>query len=317
MRSGTSLVSHILDAHSRIAVFYESYLYNYFNSNLRFYGDLNKPANRRRLIADVREAIVTQKVEPPLAEEIETALPNRTFAGVFAAVLHLYARSKGKKRAGDKTPDHHLHLAEIQRDFPQSPVVFVLRDPRDTALSLRKAFNFTLEAAAHSWNEAFASYEQAREKVYALRYETLVRDPQTTIEELCHAVGETFEPSILRFFEAVPERLRREEMHQKLTRAIDASSVGKFAQMPAEEIQKIEEICAKGMAALGYAFTTAARKRTTVAVKPPTFLRRLIDRFRYYGFHPGRWRPGMVRWRQLARMRARYWLALGPLRSGY
>src|SRR5438552_17485020 len=88
MRSGTSLVSHVLDSHSRITIFYESYLYNYFRSELRYYGDLNKTSNLRRLIANVRRAIAVQKVVPPTLDEIEGTLATRTFPGIFAAVLH-------------------------------------------------------------------------------------------------------------------------------------------------------------------------------------------------------------------------------------
>ena len=250
MRSGTSLVSHVLDSHSRITIFYESYLYNYFRSELRYYGDLNKRSNLRRLIENVREAIVVQRVIPPTTGEIEGALAARTFPGVFEALLHLYARSRGKNRAGDKTPDHHSYLREIMRDFPRSPAVFVMRDPRDTVLSLRKAFGTAVEAGARAWNEAFSSYSKASGSVHLLRYEELARAPQPTIEALCVAVEETFETPMLRFFENVPERLKREESHKKLTRAIDASSVGSFKQMSATEIETIESICAEGMETL-------------------------------------------------------------------
>src|SRR5437870_3802606 len=132
MRSGTSLISHVLDSHSRITIFYESYLYNYFRSELRYYGDLNKTSNLRWLIANVRQAIAAQGVTPPAPDEIEGTLAARTFPDIFEAVLHLYALGRGKNRAGDKTPDHHLYLREILLDFPRSPIVFVMRDPRDT-----------------------------------------------------------------------------------------------------------------------------------------------------------------------------------------
>jgi hypothetical protein len=315
MRSGTSLVSHVLDSHSRITIFYESYLYNYFRSELRYYGDLNKSSNLRRLIANVREAIAAQKVIPPTADEIEEALPARTFPGIFEAVLHLYARSRGKDRAGDKTPDHHLYLQEILRDFPQSPVVFVMRDPRDTVLSLRKAFGATIEGGARAWNEAFSSYAKASGLVHLLRYEHLACAPQQTIEAICAAIGEAFEPGMLRFFERVPKHLRDEKKHEKLTRAIDASSVGNFRQMPTDEIEAIESICAEGMKAMNYAFTTAAKSRSSGSGRPPTLLRRIIDRLRYYGFKPRRWKAGLVRWKMMLRVRLRYWLTLGPLRS--
>ncbi len=317
MRSGTSLVSSVLDSHSRVAIFYESYLYNYFHSDLRFYGDLNKPANLRWLIVNVCEAITVQKIMPPRPEELEEALAARTFPAVFAAVLHLYTRSQGKERAGDKTPDHHFHLKDIQRDFPESPVVFVMRDPRDTVLSLRKAFGVTVEAGARAWNEAFASYSAARDTVHPLRYEELAYAPQQTIESLCVAIGETFEPTMLRFFERAPRHWQQVEIHKKLTHSIDTSSVGTFRQMPPEKIERIEAMCAEGMETLGYAFTSGRKTGRSVSAAGSKWLRRVTDRLRYYGFHADRWKEGLPRWKQLARLRLRYWLLLGPVRSGY
>jgi hypothetical protein len=307
MRSGTSLVSHILDSHSRIAVFYESYLYNYFRTGLRFYGDLQKPANFRRLVTDVCEALVVQKVSPPSPEEIEAVIAAPTFPALFAAVLQLYARSKGKTRAGDKTPDHHFCLDLIQGDFSGSPIVFVMRDPRDTVLSLKRALFYpTTESAAQAWNEAFNSYTKTSESVHLLRYEELVQTPKKTMEALCVAIGEKFEPAMLRFFEKVPDHLRREQIHEKLTRPIDVSSIGNFKQMPAAEIEMVESICGDGLEALGYPLT--ARRRTVDAsVRAARTKRRFVwHRLQYYGLRRDRWKAGFVRWKIALRRRLRY-----------
>jgi len=315
MRSGTSLVSHVLDSHSRVAIFYESYLYNYFRSELRYYGDLNERSNLHRLIESVRQAITAQKAVPPTADEIEAALPSRTFPGIFGTVLHLYARAHGKYRAGDKTPDHHFHLHQIARDFPRSPIVFLMRDPRDTVLSLCNAFGATIEAGAHAWNEAFSSYSKGNSLVHLLRYEELACAPQSTIETLCQGIGETYEPEMLRFFERVPTRLRAEKQHEKLTRPIDASSVGTFRQLPSREIETIERICAEGMEALNYSFAKAPKSGASFSSVRPPFLQRTVYRLRYYGFHPFRWKAGLVRWKMMCWIRLRYWFSLGLLLS--
>jgi Sulfotransferase family len=315
MRSGTSLISHVLNNHSRIAVFYESYLYNYFRSELRYYGDLNDSSNLRRLIANVRRAIAAQKVVPPTSDEIESTLATRTFPGVLESVLHLHAHSRGKKRAGDKTPDHHLCLPQIMRDFPASPVVFVMRDPRDTALSYRKAFGSALEVGARAWNDAFESYSNARESVILLRYEELARAPQPTIEALCQAIGEEFEPGMLRFFERIPKRLRGEERHKKLTRPIDTSSVGTFRQLSYGEIETIESICAEGMAAMDFAFSTARKRKNSFSQTRRTSLRKVLDRLQYYRFDTERWKAGLVRWKMMLGVRLPYWFAFAPVRT--
>jgi hypothetical protein len=189
-----------------------------------------------------------------------------------------------------------------------------MRDPRDTALSFRKAFGATVEAGARAWNEAFSSYSKASDSVTLLRYEELAHTPQPTIEALCRAIGEKFEPAMLRFFERIPKHLSEVERHRKLMGPIDTSSVGTFTQMSYDKIETIESICAEGMAAMDYAFTTARKRLSYVSQMPPTLLRKLLDRLQYYRLESTRWKAGLVRWKMMLGVRLRYWLTFGPLR---
>ena len=81
MRSGTSLISHVLDSHSRITIFYESYLYNYFRSELRYYGDpqLYRQAEEWALAAGIDSA----------RQEASAAVAREDFAGAMAAIAKL------------------------------------------------------------------------------------------------------------------------------------------------------------------------------------------------------------------------------------
>ena len=105
-RSGTSLVSQLLDNHSRLAVYHETQYYPLFRSNLPFYGDLRRSANLSRLIGDLRESLRLQGVDPPDPDELLSKLVTPTFEGVLATLLNVYAHRQGKVLGGDKTPDH-------------------------------------------------------------------------------------------------------------------------------------------------------------------------------------------------------------------
>ena len=59
-RSGTTLVSRIIDAHSAFSIYHETFFYPIFSKELRWYGDLLAPANLNRLIDDVRDVLSTQ-----------------------------------------------------------------------------------------------------------------------------------------------------------------------------------------------------------------------------------------------------------------
>lgn len=316
-RSGTTLISQILNTHSRIAIYHETNYYLLLRPELPYYGDLNKPSNLRRLVADGMEIVGTQGVKPPDLEEFLEALVAPTFEGVLATLLYLHARQEGKVRGGEKTPQHFLYLPEIQEKFPESPVVFLIRDPRDAVLSMRNSFRQTLEGAAQEWNEAFLSCSRASRPVYKVRYEDFVDQPEQSTQALCRFLGEAYEPTMLRFSEQLPTLLRNlpAPLRGWLSGPVVTTSVGTFREMPRRDIELVEAICAEGMAAMRYSFTTLRRAAAPVARKKPSFLRFMINRIRYYGFNRNRWRRGWARWKIVARVRTRYLLTLGPLRS--
>ncbi len=308
-RSGTTLVRRILDCHSRLAVYHESQFYPLIRQNLDRYGDLRLPGPRGRLISDLLEAVRVQGEDAPTSTELEESLVEPTFEGIFATWLQLYARSRGKARGGDKTPQHHAYLDEILERFPVSPVVFLVRDPRDTVLSLRRAFGWSLAGAAREWNRAFHSLRTVSRPVHLVRYEELVRHPAEVVEGICLSLGESYEPSILRFHERQPARVLAPRALAKHARPIDARSVGRSRELSPNQIRWIEDACAEGMEALEYPFQ--APRSTSTAPKPAEgkVLRVLLDRLRFYGFHRQRWRWGWFWWRVFLRVRVRHALA--------
>ena len=112
-RSGTTLAARILDAHPRLAVYLESNYYVTFRPLLRFYGDLEEPGNRRRLIADVVSKVRNQRVNPPRIDDVERELVAPTLEGLLETFLLLHARAQGKVRGADKTPGHFKYAEEI------------------------------------------------------------------------------------------------------------------------------------------------------------------------------------------------------------
>jgi hypothetical protein len=315
-RSGTTLLSRILDRHSRIAVSEETIYYPLFRDNLHRYGDLRRPSNVRRLIDDLRGMIRLQGVDPPSADDLQKDLIAPTFEGVLATYLHLYARDRGKSRAGEKTARHHAYLGEILEKFPDSPVIFLVRDPRDTVASIRKMFHNSLQSAIRSWNDAFQSYRRTADSVHLVQYEELVRAPVVVVDRICALLGEAYEPEMLRFFEHVPEHLRRLPHHGKLLKPVDADSVGTFRGLSTREIAQIESACAPGMEAMRYSFTSSPGIRLASApASRLNWLNGVLDRLRLYRARPDLVRVGWLRWKMRFGVRIRFVLTLGPLRK--
>jgi hypothetical protein len=313
-RSGTTLVERILGSHSRLAVYFESHYYTIFHPFRHRYGDLGRLPNLVRLISDVREVIRVQgSMDPPDVEQFLEALVAPTFAGVMATFLHLYARQQGKARSGDKTPTHFRYLKDIMIEFPTSPVIYVIRDPRDTVCSIHDALGIGLHGAVWNWNEAFLTYVNLSRPVHLVRYEELIQRPREVVEALCGFLKEGFEPQMLRFFERIPRVHLTLPEHRRLLEPIGSESLGRFRQMPSHQVKWIEAACAAGMEAMGYPFS--AEKPSPLQLSAPTKLTFVLDRLRYYGLSRQRWRRGWMRWKILLRVSARYLLVPAVRRS--
>jgi hypothetical protein len=313
--SGNNLLGLILARHSRISVYLGTYYYPLFAADRHRYGDLRQSSNLLRLLRDLREISAVRGGNPPAEQAIRDALVEPTFEGVLTAFLRAHARQQGKRRVGERTSQHYLYLPEILAGFPESPVIFTIRDPRDTACTIRDGLGTGLGGSIQAWNKAFASYSQAARPVHLVRYEDLVQAPADTIGRICAFLGERYEPAMLRFFEQTPERFRALPHHRKLFQPLDTESVGLFRHLPVEEIEAVEAACARGMETIGYPFTTDAERREAQRPKGRDVRGRLLDRLRYYRWNPERWRLGLLHWKIVLRVRARYVLTLRILRG--
>lgn len=316
-RSGTTLAARLVDSHSRLAVYLELNYYPIFRPIAHLYGDLSRQGNRRRFLSDVIENVRVQRGEPPRIDELEQFLVVPTFEGILTAFLDLHAHKQGKTRGGEKTPLHYRYLADILAGFPESPVLFIIRDPRDVVLSMSKAWNASVQEGARVWNDAFLRYfETASSAVSLVRYEDLVNDPTGACAAMCRALGQSFEPQMLDPPDVVPKRLKdvRHVDLEKLSGPVVRSSVGNHREMGPERIREIESACAMGMEAMGYEFSARPRSTAAPVVEDPGFFRFSWQRLRYYGRNSVRWRHGIFRWRTTVRVWLHYLIRLRLLR---
>lgn len=198
----------MLDAHPRIAVPFESHLYNRFGPLARGLGDLNDPAKRARLVAEILDTEIMRHWAPPPSQEATLAAVRRPdFHGIVEALLGSWARERGKSRWGEKTPNHTLLWPTIRAGFPDMQVIHLVRDGRDVALSFR-ATPFGpkhIYYQARRWVEYVSAADQAGEALgagafLALRYEDLVEQPEPELRRLCDFLGEAFSPAMLTFY---------------------------------------------------------------------------------------------------------------------
>ncbi|MEG9438837.1 sulfotransferase [Edaphobacter sp. HDX4] len=128
------------------------------------------------------------------------------------AFYRMYAAKHGKVRYGDKTPTYCEHIRRIEERLPEAHWIHIIRDGRDVALSLRRTWfapSQNMTALAKYWRRMIRRARQASGTSYLeVRYESLVRDPQPVLEQICRFIQLDFDPIMLRYWERAPGRLK-------------------------------------------------------------------------------------------------------------
>lgn len=290
-RSGTTLVTSLLSAHSRITIPPETH----FFARAAKEGDLD--GGPRDFDAFWNEFIAWSRfqdleIDPARCRAAIGEEGDFSFRAIFHAVLETYRQKAGKPRVGEKTPGHLAFVPTIFEWYPKAKVLIVQRDPRSviasqlacpwvkvTPVNLRQGVfvnsRFSQIAAyAARWQH---SYEQDApryvrdSRVMLIRYEDLVAETERVMRQVCQFLEEVYEPTMLdRDKEravSVPVGSAQHyggswggwlsEHHEKASKPVNTASVSKWKQqLRPHEVAMIEGVCKHGMEKAGYALST-------------------------------------------------------------
>ena len=165
-----------------------------------------------------------------------------------------FAVSRGahepKERWVDGTPELSFYICGLNRLFPQAKFVHVLRDVRQVAASMLGfrhddgvALAQTTEEACDYWLRAtqaclLAQRALGPEKIYRLRYEDLVADPEAALRNGCAFLGEEFAPACV---EPLAERINSSHVDK-----IDALAAATKTPKIVEALALSERVCGNG-----------------------------------------------------------------------
>ena len=186
-RSGTTLLRLMLDAHPDLAVPPET-------------GFIPKVCALKTRGEDLRRAFL--EAVSGFHTWPDFGLSEKDFGAALAGLngftpaagtrlfYRLYAARFAKTRWGDKTPSYCASISQIRRFLPEARFIHVIRDGRDVALSMRDmlwAPGKDMKTLADHWRDTIleARRQGGRRRDYLeIRYERLVRDPRSVLEEI-------------------------------------------------------------------------------------------------------------------------------------
>ena len=204
-RSGTSLVQSILASHSSIAVMPETAFVRQYIAPKKI-----SKALRLKSTGEVCASLLQDpKLQQLNLEESFGALVSGHEAelNIYLSLQKRSMSKKGVSRYADKDPKLIEHFCTLQKYFPDSFVVHIIRDPRDVLCSKKKA---SWSRGRSTFAYCFANHVQismakkfgARlfgRKYIEITYEALTQHPEKTVRRLCQELLLNYETSMLNF----------------------------------------------------------------------------------------------------------------------
>lgn len=261
-RSGTTLLSTLLDAHPHLTIAPETHYFTrcYTGTPVRSIDDAMRMVDRLFQQPGVRDMGLTKDEIEGVRQRVrgETRVSH---AVVLRALIEQFVARSDASAWGEKTPNHWRYVPEMARQFPDAVFIAIVRDPRDVSLSLRSMpwNRDTVPEQAWTWRRYASRLEQYHaelpDRFFSLRYEDLISDPEGELRSVCTFLDTPFHETMLDRSgpDGQPFDAGREPWKEKSGRAIDASNREKWrAQMPEGERVLIELIAGRQLGDHGY-----------------------------------------------------------------
>ncbi|MGH7198402.1 MAG: sulfotransferase [Candidatus Omnitrophota bacterium] len=278
-RSGTTLLAAMLGAHSRLSCGPETQLFVAFLkiSKDSFYDARSWPESGVEILSSVYKIAFGGRHEPIFEsfgltkDEIMNYLRDHppSIAALLSSLTEQHMKKLGKKRWVEKTPLHLTNLGKIRRCFPESPIIRIVRDPRDSALSHTKTpwGPSTFFGALVDWKKLDGLSSNFFEKdplAYTVRYEDLIESPEEELKKVCEFIGESFEPAMLDTSRSLPS-MKPKSWHLKAGEPIDKTRTAVWKKELSEsENRMAEALLGDRLKAYGYPSTESFRRVANV-----------------------------------------------------
>ncbi|HET6330991.1 MAG TPA: sulfotransferase [Holophagaceae bacterium] len=265
-KSGTTWLGKLLDAHPEISCRGEACVHHF---GLRL---VEACKSYNELLAK-RHAVITDANDFPPMPWPDVMVMMRTFIGMRFEAIADPAKPR-LRLLGEKDPEHAMHLANLDKLFPEAKFLHIIRDGRGVFISAwhhnvrskdvnleRLGFDDFLDITAKEWADrvrrAREAGKQLGERYFEVRYEDLVADPETWMKRVLDFLGASADQATVQAcieaasFEKLSQgRKAGEEDKASFFRKGDPNDWN--TQLTAPQIQRFNALSTGLLAELGY-----------------------------------------------------------------
>lgn len=293
-RSGTTLLSKILDGHSNIVsspenlfimTLYSKYKHFKFDSSVKiksFVDDLWRESNIARWVIN--------------KEDLQSHLERIDYAMSYRALcqeIYCYYTAVHKKEATlvfDKNPGFSIFTETLVKIFPDSKFIHIIREPKS---NINSFLNVPFEPnnvviLAYRWFFYNKCIENAKlkfpDKFLTIKYEDLVQNPVHTTEKICNFLDIVYEPSMLDFYKKERNQAKQ-SWHANLSSPLAAGNISKWANSLKErDVMKTDRVCFRLSKQYGYT-TSGSTYKLSLVDSVSLMLAKIITRLEILLFH--------------------------------
>ncbi|GEM_PF-4714327 len=201
MRSGTTLLDRVIDAHPTIKIFY---VRTQFLRKLNGKFDPLDEDNLNKLLSEVANFLHEwgRKTTESEITEVKKYVKNHklNYKTVYLGLAKILLQLSNDERWGEKYDGHGGEIKYFMKMFPKGQVILITRDLRDSYASNKKRTREVLGDDSFSrgdhlmllddwkkmtmyWNEFTTNY--GNESHLHITYEELIENPETTTRKIC------------------------------------------------------------------------------------------------------------------------------------
>ncbi|MHA1381634.1 MAG: sulfotransferase family protein [Candidatus Helarchaeota archaeon] len=259
-RSGTTLLRLLLNSHSNVAVPTESTFLMPFLRKRKILNSNPLPYNEKKRIIQylsrnsqfskwkISESVLTEKMGNSL-----------TMKELISILYETFALRYDKLICGDKSPTFIRKLGVISKTFPKAKFIHIVRDGRDTYLSLRKkkaSGTNSVTLSAFEWyiknNLIIRQMRNMKNQFLTIRYEDLIIDPKKELKRICNFLNISYENKMLEFWKQSNKFIANHHS-RKIFKPIDNSNAFKWKkELRNKEIIKYTYFAAKILKKFNY-----------------------------------------------------------------
>ncbi len=266
-RSGSNLLRVMLNEAPGIVAPHPPHILLRMMPLLPLYGDITENGNFAALVEDVCHLVemnpVPWKGVTFDRTDIARRCRNRTLVAIFGAVYGCAAESSGAHDWVCKSLENIHYLSQIESYFQNPKYIYLYRDGRDVAVSMRKAIigEKHIYHIAREWVriQRLALGHLARtppEHFISVSYEELTGQSEATVRRLCAFLGVPYSERMLQFHNSDEAKRTAESsggLWGNVARPLMANNTRKFLrEMSEDDIRIFESVAGDVLDMLGY-----------------------------------------------------------------